>query len=107
MRWIGLVVLLFGLVACGTPTARDRIAGTWESDLMTLTFDFDAATITGIAGGNAINSRLGVVREQANAMVITASNDTRTTTSTLMLQEDGRLLMQQEGAIPILFRRSE
>lgn len=105
-RCIGL---LFLLTACGTPAVSKYAAfnGTWQSDLLTFAIDLDKKTYTNAPAGLE-NAPIEIVSEQANTVTFNLTDKTLGTKPwTLRAQEDGTLLVEEEGKIlPVILKRA-
>lgn len=109
LRHTLLVCLLLVLVACGgTPESENlaKLNGTWNSDLATYTFNTADMTMTRIALGQETSGPITVVRAAGNSLVLTSEGGSgKPLTATF--QEDGKLLLGQEGAIPLVLTKAD
>jgi hypothetical protein len=97
-----LVVILLQISCSKTPGPHERLNGTWQSDLMTVTIDFAGGRYSGVAFGQPFSKRLTLVSEYAN--VVTFKSDE--TAIVCQIQSDDRILLTKEGGIPVLFTRA-
>jgi hypothetical protein len=102
---VSLVVLLF-VTACGgapaTQSVSDQLNGTWQSDVFTVTIDFNNGTYKGVALGQPFDRKLTLVEEQANTARFKADD----IDVVAQLQEDGSLILTRDGGIPVVLQRA-
>lgn len=103
--WVWLLLVL--VVACGTPSASERINGTWHNDLVTVTLDFENKTYEGVIMGNTYERSIEVVKEQGNAVVFLSTGEGNPVQMTAQLRDDDSLLLTAEGEPPMVLTRSQ
>lgn len=102
-RFLPLILIFFMFACSGEKKAHEKLNGTWESKVMTVSFDFSKEKYSGISLGQAFDKKLTLVSEQGNAVVF-KSNDTQITAQ---IQEDGSVILMKEGGIPIVLKRAK
>jgi hypothetical protein len=97
-------VLLLTLTGCGNSakaSLHETLNGSWENDIMTVTFDFDKGTYSGVALGQTFSTKLSLVSEEAN-LVVFKSNENKIV---CQFQNNGSIMLTKEGGIPIILNR--
>jgi hypothetical protein len=106
-KFILLASLIVWLCCCSQkPSLHDRLNGTWQSDLMTVTIDFNKGVYSGVAMGQTFSEGLKLLSENANLVTFLAGKDA---TIMVQMQQDGSIMLTKEGpegGIPIILKRS-
>lgn len=103
---IGLFALMV-LVGCGSSSSAQspsqRLNGTWESNVMTVTIDFNSSTYNGVALGEQFNKTLKLVSENENVVVFLSDD----ATITAQIQDDNHIILKKDKGLPIALTRSQ
>ncbi len=108
-----LIIIMVGLSGCSNQSKKavdektndtqtdqalhEKLNGTWQSDIMTVTFDFNGGTYSGVAMGEEFSKKLTLVSEEAN-IVVFKSDDAKVV---CQFQNDGSIMLTKEGGIPV------
>jgi len=98
---IVVVVLMLSLGCENGKKPHERLNGTWKSDIMTVTIDFDSGTYEGVALGQIFTKKLRLVSEKANVVTFMSGE------SKIIAQiaDDDSIILTKEGGIPIRLER--
>jgi len=102
---ITIITIALALVAvvANAQELHERLNGTWQNDIMTVTFDFENWIYSGVILGQEFSRKLTLVSAKAN-IVTFRSDDTKII---CQFQEDGRIMLTKDGGIPVLLRKIE
>ena len=74
------LICISTLIGCGSGSddkaLHEIMNGTWVSDIMTVTIDFDKGTYKGVALGQPFDRKLTLVEEEANLVTFKADENT-------------------------------
>lgn len=97
------------LLSCGgngdNEPLHEQLTGTWTSDLMTVTFDWENNVYSGVALGEPFGGTLTLVSEEGNVVKFRSEENL----VIVQIMDDGKILLRKdiEGAIPLIFERVE
>ena len=84
---------------------HEQLTGTWTSDLMTVTFDWENGTYSGVVLGERFEGTLTLVSEEGNVVKFRSEENL----VICQIMDDGRVLLRKdvEGAIPVILERAD
>jgi hypothetical protein len=113
MRVIAAAIGFSVLCSCApkpAPAPHDLLNGTWQSNIMTVTIDFNHGTFAGVAMGQPFSLRMKLISEQGNVVTFRTG---KVSTEIAQIQDDGSVMLTKEvtkddpdGGIPLVLKRA-
>ncbi|CCO22706.1 hypothetical protein [Maridesulfovibrio hydrothermalis] len=103
MKKLALTIMILAFLAACNSAPHDKLNGTWQNEVMSMTIDFDKGTYNGVAMGKQFSRDLKLVSEDENAVVFTVGGKELVA----QFQPEGGILINMGGKLPLSFVRVE